>query len=201
MGFDTLVNNMKTGNCRISFSDILNALLKEKEHISIFQNMSDDEIKELVSDLILTRFMPNELVFSQGEENNDYIYYILDGLVIVMDKSEGGMLSKVAKLGKNMLLGEMKHLCQNKRTATCMVGSKGMIAIRFMLNENVEYTSLSYKKFYANIIKSLEEKFKMNHIDFLECPFDDLIEMDGSVLRELAIENAKKLEEHNKLEF
>ncbi len=54
-------------------------LLEIKDKIKFFRNLEDDEIVILLKNVIFKKYVRNEIIFSQGENKDDYIYYLLSG--------------------------------------------------------------------------------------------------------------------------
>ena len=166
MSLDNSINKLIEGNYRTSFSDIIKEILLEKEKIIFFKDLEDDEIKLLLKNVILKKFMPNEIIFSQDEDKDDYMYYIVNGDVGIMKKTTSGLLKKVTILKKSALVGEMKPILRGGRTATCIAGANGAIAIGFTIEKDDSQNPEVYEKFYKNIANILIQKLEENNIDF-----------------------------------
>ncbi|MEA3384048.1 MAG: cyclic nucleotide-binding domain-containing protein [Campylobacterota bacterium] len=202
MSLKKFIKELVDGNYKVSFGDIVHELLDEKSHIKFFENLEDKEIIFLLKNIILKRFSPNEVIFTQGENKDDYIYYILDGQVGILIKEKNNFLKKIAVLKATTLLGEMKPILNNGRTATCIAGMNGAIAIGFEINNDNNLHPSTYEKFYRNMTLILKEK--LNKIDQ---SFDINTSMpqgskdSKSYYKDLAYHLAKLIEENNNNNF
>ncbi|MCK5110286.1 MAG: cyclic nucleotide-binding domain-containing protein [Arcobacteraceae bacterium] len=199
MSLDNFINRLIDENYRTSFSDIIKEILLEKEKITFFKDLEDDEIKLLLENVILKRFLPNEIIFSQGEDKDDYMYYIVNGSVKVMNKSKNGLLRKIITLHKSTLLGEMKPILKEGRTATCIAGVDGAIAIGFTIKEDIKQPAKVYEKFYKNVSKILIQKLQEENIEFtIEKNNTSDTKSAIQYYKDISFILAKKLQDNNK---
>ncbi len=200
MSLDNSIEELKNDKAKTTFSDVVDQLVSEKEHIAFFKDLSDEEIKILLKNVVLKRFVPNEMIFSQGDNFDNYIYYLLDGSVNILVKGDEGILKKVAILDQETLLGEMKPILDEGRTATCIAGNKGSIAIGFVIEQNDILNAHIYAKFYKNMSKILGIKLKELNIEIeiedTNCQND---EESSLFYRNLAYKMAKTIQESNKI--
>jgi CRP-like cAMP-binding protein len=146
----------------------IDQLMLYKDKISLFKDLDEYEIITLVDDVIFRKYIRFEVIFSEGEQKDDYIYYIAKGSVNISTRGKDRVLKKIVTLDETSLIGEMKPILDEGRTATCVAGDNGVTAIGFTINQEqfAEYPRL-YAKFYRNMahilstkIKELNEKLK-----------------------------------------
>lgn len=157
------IKTIKAGKQQFSLEDTMKQLLDEKDNISLFNNIDNKEIKQLIKNIHLVQFLSNQFIFKEDEVDNHLIYFLLDGYVNIIKKQDIYM-QKITKLETGALLGEMSHLLLEKRSATCIAGSEGVIAICFEFDENVD-PKIS-EKLYKNIATDLLKKIEQNKVDF-----------------------------------
>ncbi|MEA3353622.1 MAG: cyclic nucleotide-binding domain-containing protein [Campylobacterota bacterium] len=199
MTLQNSIEKLVDGNYKISFDDTIEQLLLEKENLPFFKDLLDDEIKQLLKNVNLIRFFPNEIIFSQGEEKDDVVYYLLDGYVNISKKSPSGFMKKISKIYSKTLLGEVKPLLHGGRTATCIAGSEGAVAISFEIDET-NITTQTSQKFYKNICDSLVDKLNQYNIEVDIDEIKNSFQKDSpDYYKDIACKLAKKLQDKNKL--
>ncbi|QTA88458.1 DUF4388 domain-containing protein [Desulfonema magnum] len=80
---------------------------------SVFKNLNENEIRDIVSFLRLDRFAKGKIILKRGEPGKK-LFIIIDGKVEVL--GEGGV--RIATLGKGEIFGEMSLLSGDPVTAT-----------------------------------------------------------------------------------
>jgi len=136
-------------------------LLLYKDKVSFFKNLEDHEIILLLENIVFRKYMRFEVIFSEGEKKDNYIYYIVKGSVNISARGENGVPKKIATLKETSLLGEMKPILDEGRTATCVAGDNGATVIGFTINQDqfMEYPRL-YAKFYKSMSYILARKIQ-----------------------------------------
>ncbi len=141
--------------------EAINSLLGVKDKIKFFKDLENDEIKVLLKNVNFKKYISNEIIFSQGEDKDDYIYYLVSGYVNINVKSKDDKLIKVATLNHSSLIGEMKPILNEGRTATCSAGNNGAVVIGFVIDQNnIDKNSKAYAKFYRNMSFILAKKIQ-----------------------------------------
>ncbi|MEA3384149.1 MAG: cyclic nucleotide-binding domain-containing protein [Campylobacterota bacterium] len=139
----------------------LEQLLKVKDRISFFKDLNDEEIRFLIKDIVFKRFENNEIIFSQGENKDEYIYYIMKGFVNINLRDEFGIRKNVATVHHGSVIGEMKPILDEGRTAGCVAGTAGAVVIGFTIKHYASgIQSDAYAKFYRNMAYILAKKIK-----------------------------------------
>jgi len=139
----------------------LEQLLKVKDKISFFKDLSNEDIKFLIKDIIFKKFGNNEIIFSQGENKDEYIYYIMKGFVNINLRDQFGIRKNVATVHHGSVIGEMKPILDEGRTAGCVAGNAGAIVIGFTIEHYKDGSnSDAYAKFYRNMSYILAQKIK-----------------------------------------
>jgi len=136
-------------------------ILEVKDKIKFFNDLEDNEIKILLKNVHFKKFKQNEIIFSQGENKDNCIYYIMKGYVNILIKGTDGNTRKVATLNTSTLIGEMKPMLNEGRTATCIAGTMGAIVIGFEINHgSIDENTPGYAKFYRNMSFILAHKIQ-----------------------------------------
>ncbi|MEA3314925.1 MAG: cyclic nucleotide-binding domain-containing protein [Campylobacterota bacterium] len=138
----------------------LKQLLKLKKGVNFFNNLTDEEIAEIIFNIRFRKFATNEVLFKEGAKDNKELYFLLQGSVdIDILNHETLKQITVATLNKAMLFGEMRALIGEPRTATAKAGSDGAVLITFNIKEsNEELAPLAFAKFYKNVSSILANK-------------------------------------------
>lgn len=139
-------------------NDALKQLLKFKDQISIFKNLTTEQVSVLIKEIVLKKYTTSEVIFTQGEHKDDYIYFIINGSVNI-NIIEHGAHKLVATLNKGSLIGEMKPILNGDRTAECIAGTGGTIVIGFTIEHFAfEKYSEVYAIFYKNMAEVIANK-------------------------------------------
>ncbi len=83
----------------------------------LFQELSHEELVEVIRGLSLESFEPGQIVVSEGEPG-DSLFVITRGAVRAYVKDSGGRNSEVRELGEGDFFGEIAVLQEGARTAT-----------------------------------------------------------------------------------
>lgn len=136
----------------------LEQLLKFKDQISIFKNLNEEQITILIKDIVMKKYVASEVIFSQGERKDDFIYFIINGSVKIKILDEG-IHKLVATLHRGSLIGEMKPILNGNRTAECIASNEGAIVIGFTINHfSFGKYSEAYAIFYKNMAEVIANK-------------------------------------------
>ena len=139
----------------------LKQLLKVRKGVAFFNNLSEQEISDIVYNIRFRKFTSHEILFKEGARDNKELYFLLQGSVNIFILNKNTLKQmQVATLDKAMLFGEMRALIGEPRTATAKAGDNGAILITFNIREsNEELTPLAFAKFYKNVSKILSKKY------------------------------------------
>ena len=134
-------------------NDAFKKLLKFKDNISIFKDLNEEQISVLIKDIVIKKYTTSEVIFTQGEHKDDFIYFIINGSVNI-NIVEKGVHKTVATLQKGSLIGEMKPILNGDRTAECIAGTGGTIVIGFTI---AHFTFGKYSEAYAIFYKNMAQ--------------------------------------------
>ncbi len=140
-------------------------LLQIKNTISFFNDLTDEEISDLIFNIRFQRFDANEVLFKEGDTNINEIYYLISGsidLFLFSKKTKKDVV--LSTIDKPILFGEMSYFTQEPREVTAKSKDQGAILITFLIKESNEVQDPSaFSKFYKNVIKKLSKIIiKMN---------------------------------------
>jgi len=139
--------------------EILEQLIKVKNKINLFDDLSDYQIKILVKEIMFKKFKKNETIFRQGEDKNQFIYFVLAGSVKVSLTDEFGVRKTITTVSQGSIIGELQAILDNKRTASCIASSDANILIGFTINDyNLKENGNVYAIFYKNLSRILALK-------------------------------------------
>lgn len=93
-----------------------NTLLVIKDKMPFFQDLSNEELLGITTDVRFEKLEPGAVVFEQGDTGTE-IFYVVDGQVDIMIAQESGEYVTVAHLGKKELFGEMSFITHEPRSA------------------------------------------------------------------------------------
>jgi len=140
-------------------NEIMEQLLKVKNKIDLFDDLTEYQIKVLVKDIIFTKYTKHEIIFRQGEEKNQFIYFILAGSVKITLTDQWGVRKIVTTVPQGSIIGELQAIVDNKRTAGCLADSEENILIGFTINKyNLKEHGNVYAVFYRNLSRVLAHK-------------------------------------------
>ena len=140
-------------------NEIIEQLIKVKNKINLFDDLSDYQIRLLVKDIIFKKYKRNEIIFRQGEEKNQFIYFILAGSIKVAVTDGFGVRKTITTVTQGSIIGELQAILENKRTASCIAASEDNILIGFTINTyNYKEHGNVYAIFYKNLSRILALK-------------------------------------------
>lgn len=135
--------------------DYVNEVVKLKNKLSIFKNLDDEIIRNIITDVCFMQYKEDEVIMKEGEFNID-IHILLTGecKVIVKDKVVG-------KLKNHQVFGEFSPITHTPRSATIITSLPSTI-LSFKLNfEFLEEELNGYGVLYKNFVYELIEKLNM----------------------------------------
>lgn len=139
--------------------EILEQLIKVRNKIRLFDELDGSQIKILVRDVIFKKFQKNETIFREGDEKNQFIYFILTGSVKVSTTDGFGVRRKITIVPRGSIIGELQAIAGNKRTATCTVEDDINILIGFTIKKDfIKENAIIYATFYKNLSTVLAQK-------------------------------------------
>ena len=143
--------------------DAMYALLKISDKIDFFQDLSHEEIEDLISNVKITSYKYGEIIFRENDTDNDHLFYLLRGKISInkyMDDTED-LTSRITTITEPSLFGEMMTFTGEPRSATVESLDNNTLVIEFQLKDFTEDSAISV--FYKNIIRELSKKInKMN---------------------------------------
>ncbi len=141
--------------------EALDQLIRVKDKISIFTDLTEYQIKILIKDIIFKKFNRHELVFRQGDTKDPNIYYLLAGSIKVNLRDEFGITKTITTLPTGSVIGEMQAVLNEERTASCVTNSDANVLIGFTINEyQLGQHGNVYAVFYRNISRILATKIE-----------------------------------------
>ncbi|MCW8837204.1 MAG: cyclic nucleotide-binding domain-containing protein [Thiovulaceae bacterium] len=144
-------------------NDAFNALLNVSSKIDFFKNLSENDIKALISDVKINKYKYGEVIFHESDSGNDNLYYLIKGKISISKYMQGttSIKTMVTVIDKPSLFGEMRRFTYKPRSATVTSLDNQTLVVEFKLKDFNEATALA--KFYRNVICELSEKInKMN---------------------------------------
>jgi len=143
----------------------LEQLIRAKNKINFFEDLTDLQIETLIKDIVFKKLNRHETIFRQGDRKNPYIYYVLAGSVKVNLRDSYGVTKTVTTLPIGSIIGEMQIVLDQERTATCVANSDENILIGFTVNEyQLGKHGNIYAVFYRNIAKVLAKKIENTNL-------------------------------------
>ena len=130
----------------------LEKLIEIKNLISIFRNIDEKGLKNILTNVHFKKFSLSEKIIHEGD-NDKIIYFLLKGQCHITINNH-----KITTIDAGTLFGEISTIQNQPRIATVKVAEDGTTAIGFELNsdENVDYKALYI--FYKNISSQLSNK-------------------------------------------
>ena len=133
-------------------------LLKVRERFNFFQNMNDDEVLSVTSNIGMLRLGKNEILFRQGSDG-DQVYFIIRGIVSIQIAKSMTERIEVAKLHAGAVFGEMSPVTKEKRSATVICVDDNTTLLTFRLNNHIDNEkAIAHAKMYQNFTFILADK-------------------------------------------
>jgi len=132
-------------------------LLKSKSSIGFFENMSDEEIKLIVSSVKFSKYERGEILTKQGDRTQE-MYLILSGeCTVVQDNKVVGML------GAKQIFGEFSKITNRKRFATVITKVPTTLVSFNLRLELFDEAPFSFSTLYKNILFELVKKIDISN--------------------------------------
>jgi CRP-like cAMP-binding protein len=149
----SLENNLKKDD------EALNLLISLTDKIPFFSFLNKTEINELITEVRFFTYKNKDIIFNEGEINNDYIYYLLKGKIQIKKYYKNTSLkTTIAIINKPSLFGEMMRITGEPRSATVESSEDKTLVLAFKIREFEESQTIA--KFYKNVIIELTNKIK-----------------------------------------
>ena len=133
-------------------------LLKLKGYCPFFNNLSDEEIIALTSDVKFMNYDKDEIVFGQLAKSEE-IYMVLKGAVDITIKNKNHEPITLAKQTQGKVFGEMAYLTKDARNARATAVQKETVLLSFkIVNIAPPKMECSYNIMHQNFIYTLSEK-------------------------------------------
>ena len=132
----------------------LEQIIKLKNKISIFKDLPDNIIRNIVKDVRFMQFDMHEQIIKLGDDEED-IYFLLDGECRVMIDNH----KTVGVLEKDQVFGEFSPITNTPRSATVKANTPStVIAFKIdfdFLDKEINEYAILYKNFVTELIKKL----------------------------------------------
>lgn len=136
----------------------IDTLLNIKDKIPFFSDFTNNELKDLISEVKILTYKNKEIIFEEGETTGDYFYYLIKGKLNVSKQRHVDAKStiKITILNKPCLFGEIKTFAQVPRTVTIEVAEDKTLVLAFKIKDFEKEDPIS--KFHRSVIKELCNK-------------------------------------------
>ncbi len=139
-------------------------LLKIRSKLECFDNMSEEDVMNVTTNVEFLQYNKGEMVFDQGH-SGEKIYYIVKGSVKVFaynQEEEQAQFRLLATLTEGAVMGEMSPITGEPRSARVLTAQDGTILLSFefhkeMVEENKEAMFQLYKNFVNLVSRKLIE--------------------------------------------
>ena len=138
-----------------------NVKIEFLRNIQLFSSLSDEELDQVCSKVIVEEFKKNEIILYE-EDTNDFMYIILLGKVKVVQTTEDGKEIILAIHRPDEIFGEISLIDGKTSPATVLATEDSLIAI---ISKNEFYSLLSnqgkvLEKFLQILCSRLRESWK-----------------------------------------
>jgi CRP/FNR family cyclic AMP-dependent transcriptional regulator len=138
-----------------------NVKIEFLRNIQLFSSLSDEELDQVCSKVIVEEFIKNEIILYE-EDTNDFMYIILLGKVKVVQTTEDGKEIILAIHRPDEIFGEISLIDGKTSPATVLATEDSLIAI---ISKNEFYSLLSnqgkvLEKFLQILCSRLRESWK-----------------------------------------
>jgi len=158
--------------------ECLSTLIGLKENIPFFSKLSENEIRELVTDIKFLKYKKGEIIIEQGTKDNE-IYIILSGSCNVSFRHESSHDLKeklrfvhLAELSRKDIFGELSAVTDTPRTARVSSKMDGTTLLSIQLDmENEKINDILvkvYKSFLQEVSKKIHEANRKIHSQTLK---------------------------------
>ncbi|KIM11526.1 MAG: hypothetical protein KU37_04795 [Sulfuricurvum sp. PC08-66] len=135
-------------------------LLKIRNKLECFDNMSEEDVMQVTSDVEFLQFGANEIVFDQNQ-SGEHIYYIVKGNVKIFayNQIERANFKHLTTLQEGSVLGEMSPITGEKRSARALTGADSTILLAFSFRREMEEENKKAMfQLYKNFVKIISRK-------------------------------------------
>ena len=138
----------------------LEKLLSVKHSIGFFNDLSNEEISEVIYNIRFKRYESGEIIFRENSSQNKVIYFLANGTVdLFLFSKKYNKDIYLTTLEKEQLFGEVQVLLGEPSSATAISGKHGAVLLTFLIKESREESApLAFEKFYKNISAILARK-------------------------------------------
>jgi len=132
-------------------------LLKAKSSIGFFNNMSDEEIKLIVSAVKFTKCERGEVITKQGDRTSQMFFILRGECTVIQDNKIVGML------GPKQIFGEFSKITNRKRFATVITKTQTTLISFNLQLELFDEAPFSFSTLYKNILSELVKKIDISN--------------------------------------
>jgi len=141
----------------------LKKLLSVQDKISIFRNINQEELKQIVNNLKLVKFKFKDYVIEQNDTNEE-IFFIIDGECQVFHNKK-----KVGKLRAGEIFGESGAIFKSQRNASVVCASEDATLLSFCIDENnMEFCASALAVLYKNLASEINAKLEEINFEFIK---------------------------------
>lgn len=142
---------METGNLPVP----LKKLLQIKSRISIFNNIPEKSLINIISDVGFEKFQKDEVIVEQGSTCSDMFFILMGECQIVVNGNTVGYLKG------GHVFGEIAAVFQTPRTASVISSKNNTTTLSFKLNhEASKKHPFAFMELYKNVAKELTAKLE-----------------------------------------
>jgi len=128
-------------------------------HISIFDSLDSDELKNIVKYMNVVEMKAGELIFKEGERG-DYVCFVAEGALDVLKKSETGDHVVISSLHRGRSIGDMAVLDNFPRSAT--VRSRTKATLITLTRDSFETILDKHPRIGIKMLKGLARLLSLN---------------------------------------
>jgi CRP/FNR family cyclic AMP-dependent transcriptional regulator len=166
-----------------------NVKIEFLKNIKLFSSLSDDELLQISTKVVIKEFSKNELIL-QEEETNEFMYIILLGKVKAIQTTEDGKEILLAIHQAEEFFGEISLIDGKTSTAAVVSTEESLVAI--ISKDNFYSLLYSQRKVLENLLRILCLRLResWNRIHILN--FRDAPQRIAMLLKILSGENGEK---------
>lgn len=146
------------------------------EHITLFDDFSDEEIRALAHYMICYAAPKDYTLLNEGD-SGDYLLLILSGAAVVQKKIEDLGSHNIANIGTGSIMGEMSLVDGHHRFASCVTTMPTTFAVltRASMNEILIYSPRMGNKFLLIILQMMAERIRASCDRFLPAVYGAVV--------------------------
>lgn len=158
-----------------------NELKNFLKKVAIFNELTEEEIHDLMELLVEVKLKKDEVLFKEGDEGKA-LYVIYAGEIQVSKNIKDIKEKVLAILGSGNIVGEMALLETQKRSATAVANSDSILLeiTRSDFNSLIEVNPSAGFKIMFNIAKLLSHRLRRMDEEFIKIfsqPFKAIVEL------------------------